>query len=329
MQVDDAGVVVSAVRRLIEALAIHRQRRRAAAEPAGRLDNVGSFDAADFGNDGRRIIFGDLGERREAIGMGSDVGCIDEVFGDQHVEHAIEQCDVCARLDRQMQVGNLGTFRAARVGDDDLQVRIGGPRVLDIAEDDGMRHRRVGAGDEDDLGLKDVRVAARRRVGAERLFVAGDGRRHAQPRIGIDVVGADQPLGQLVEDIVVLGHQLAGNVEGHRIRAVGANGVGEAFGGFVERLVPVEPLTTAAHDAAPFRVLQTIGEFSSLSESRTLGAQAPAVGGVVRVTASVGDRSVLGFYDNAATDAAVTTGGFDLSVHEVPSGQPLSNRRAM
>ena len=39
--------------------------------------------------------------------------------------------------------------------------------------------------------------------------VTGDRRRHAQARVGVDVVGAEEALRQLVDDVVVLGQKLA------------------------------------------------------------------------------------------------------------------------
>jgi hypothetical protein len=238
VQVDDPGVVVGAVRRLVQSLAVQRERSGAAGEPARRLQQAGGRNAADLGGDRRRIVPDHPGQRLEAGGVRGDVAGIDQAFVDHDVEHAVEQGDVAARLDRQVEVGDLGAFRTAGIGDDDLQFRIGRPRILDAAEEDRVRHRRVGAGDEDEPGLPDVRVAARRRIGAEGLLVAGDRRRHAEPRIGIDVVGADQPFGQLVEDVVVLGHQLAGNIEGDRVRTVGADRLGKTSGRLVERLGP-------------------------------------------------------------------------------------------
>ena len=240
VQMDDAGVVVRAMHRLVESLAIQRQGRPTAGEPARRLDDIRRVHTADFGGDGWWILRGDFGQRREAGRVGSHVGFIDQFFGDQHVEHTVEQGDVGARSQRQMEIGNLGAFRAARVGDDDLQVGIGGAGVLDVAEDDRVGDGRIGASNEDELGLQDVRVAARRGIGAQCLLVAGNGRRHAEPRIGVDVVGADQALGQFVEDVVILGHQLAGNVEGDRIRAVGTDDLGEPAGRVIERRIPTQ-----------------------------------------------------------------------------------------
>ena len=59
----------------------------------------------------------------------------------------------------------------------------------------------------------EVLVAAGHHVGAEGAACGRRPRRHAQPRVGVDVGGADEALHQLVGDVVVLGQQLAGDVE--------------------------------------------------------------------------------------------------------------------
>ena len=181
MQVDDAGVVVGAVRRLVESLAIQRKRSACVSEPARRRDNIRCLDAADVGNDTRRIPCGNLGQHREPAGMRFDVERVNQAFAYQHVEHAVKQRDVGARPDRQMEIGNFCALRAARIGDDDFQVGIGCPRVLDAAKDDRVGHRRVCAGYENHLRMQDVLVAARRRIGAQRLLITGDGGGHAEP----------------------------------------------------------------------------------------------------------------------------------------------------
>jgi len=83
---------------------------------------------------------------------------------------------------------------------------------------DRMRDRRIGAGDQQAVGKADVLIRAWRRVGSERLLVARHRRRHAEARAGVDVVRADQRFCQLAEDVVVLGQQLVGNVEGNAVR---------------------------------------------------------------------------------------------------------------
>ena len=67
----------------------------------------------------------------------------------------------------------------------------------------------VAADYENAFGVFDVVVAGRRRIRAQRLFVAGDGATHAKAGIGVYVVSAQQTLGEFVKDVVVLGEQLA------------------------------------------------------------------------------------------------------------------------
>ena len=83
-----------------------------------------------------------------------------------------------------------------------------------------MAPGRVGADEDQQVRLVQVLVAARHGVAAEGALVAGHAGGHAQPRIGVDVGGADEALRELVEDVVVLGQQLAGDVEGDRVRPV-------------------------------------------------------------------------------------------------------------
>ena len=86
--------------------------------------------------------------------------------------------------------------------------------------------------------------------------VAGDRRRHAQPRIGVDIGRADKALHQLVGDVIILGEQLAGEIEGDRVRSVRARRYARRLvGDAVERVVParrarVRRRHSAASDAA-------------------------------------------------------------------------------
>ena len=84
---------------------------------------------------------------------------------------------------------------------------------------DGTR-RVLRADQHDEIGLLEILVAAGHHVRAEGAAVAGDRRGHAEARVGVDVGRADEALHQLVGDVVVLGQQLAGDVEGDAVRAV-------------------------------------------------------------------------------------------------------------
>jgi hypothetical protein len=89
-------------------------------------------------------------------------------------------------------------------------------------------------------GSRHDRCPRRRRAARRRPAwpCSRHGRAHAQARIGVDVVGADQALGQFVEDVVILGQQLAADVEGDAVGAVLADGAGELLRRVVERRIP-------------------------------------------------------------------------------------------
>ena len=76
--------------------------------------------------------------------------------------------------------------------------------------------------------LIEVFVVAGHDVGAEGAAMAGDGRSHAQPRIGVDVGRAEEALHQLVGDVIVFGQQLPGEIKGNCIGSVLCIDVGKA-----------------------------------------------------------------------------------------------------
>ena len=228
------------------------------------------------------------------------------------MQQAVEQRHVRAGLQRQIDISDFGGVGAARVADDDFQRRIGRLRVFNAPEQNGVRKRRVAAGDEQALGVFQVVVAGGRRIGPQRLFVARDGAAHAQARVGVDVVGADQALGQLVEDVIVFGQQLAGNVKTHRVRAVVLNDAGEFFGGEIQRAVPADApgrrlAGVALHGVKQPGLLRDGGGGRQV-QRRAFGAEPPEVGRVRRVAAHAGDLAALRFDDHAAADAAVRAG---------------------
>ena len=202
------------------ALAIERQRAPCAAEPARGEDDGLGIKTGQLGGHRRRVAFGEFLQRFEAFGVSCNVIVVEQAFLQHHLQHGVVERDVTARLERQMQICDGAGFAAARIDDDDAQVRICGLGILDTAIDDRVRYRSIRTGDEDALGVIDVFIAARWRIGTERLLVARDGRGHAKTRVGVEVVRTDQAFGQLVEDVIVLGQQLARQVEGDGIGAV-------------------------------------------------------------------------------------------------------------
>ena len=140
-------------------------------------------------------------------------------------------------LIEQLQVGAFAGGGAARVDVDDAHAALGA-RGLDALVEDGVAPGGVGAGQHHEIGQLQVLVALRHHVGAEGAAVAGHRRGHAQARVGVDVRRADEALGQLVGDVIVLGQELAREIEGDRLRAVLGPDGGEPGGHMIERLRP-------------------------------------------------------------------------------------------
>ena len=78
----------------------------------------------------------------------------------------------------------------------------------------------VGADQHDEIGLVEILVAARHRVRTEGAAVGRHRARHAEARVGVHMGRAEEALRELVGDVVILGEELSGQVEGDRIRAV-------------------------------------------------------------------------------------------------------------
>ncbi len=225
-------------------------------------------------------------------------------------QQAIEQRAVGAGLQSQEQVGVAGGVGAARIDHDDARAAL-----LFVGEHALEQHRMapggVGAGQHQQVGLVEILVATRHGIGAERAAVAGDRRRHAQPRIGVDIGAADEPLHQFVGDVIVLGQQLPREIKRHRAGAVARDDVMQAVGDVVERVAPGH----AFHDslgplvATDHRMEQTARKAERFAERRSLGAQPSEIGGMLGIAGNRSTAIAVGRCQHAAADAAIGTGG--------------------
>ena len=214
--------------------------------------------------------------RRKPRRVARDVGRVDCAGGIEMSEKPREERDVAVGGDGEMEVGRLGGRRSPRIDDDDAQA---GP-LLARGNQALVEHRvapgEVRSDEDDEVGLLQILVAAGHHVGAESTAVAGDRRRHAQARIGVDIGRADEALHQLVGDVVVLGEQLAGNVEGDRVRPVLGDRTSETAGDRVEGHVPADA------PAADLGMEQAAVEVDGFGEGRALGAQPAEIRRMVR-----------------------------------------------
>ena len=239
VQVDQGAVLGAAAARLVEAHAPQGQKARRAADQARAGLQVGHRDATQFADHLRGVVAHQGLEGIEAFGVLVDKAPVDPAFPHEDMQQAVEQGHVGAGLQGQVQVGQFAGVGAPRIDDDDAHFRALGLGFFQAAKQHRMGIGHVRTGDQQAVGLLDVLVVARRRIGTQAALVAGHSRGHAQPRVAIDVVGADHGAGQLVKGVVILGQQLAGDIEGHAVRAMLADGFGEHIGGVIEGVVPV------------------------------------------------------------------------------------------
>ena len=199
-----------------------------------------------------------------------------------------------------MQIGNVAARRASRIDDDDPgSMGCFGRRQTLVQH--GMTPGGVAADEHDEIGEIDVVVASRDDVLAEGADMARHRRGHAEPRIGIDVAAAYEALHQFVGDVIILGKELAGDVERHSIGPIFRDRAGKAGGDAVERLVP------AHRSAVDFRPQQPVRQRKALAEGGALGTQPAAIGRVIGVTRN----RAVGFDPKAATDTAIRAGRAD------------------
>ncbi len=216
-------------------------------------------------------------------------------------EQSGEQSDVAVGRDREMEIGALGGLGAARVDHHQLGAARR-PRRLDPLPDHRMAPGGIRSDQHDQVGGIEIVIAARHDILAERTNMRRHRACHAEPRIGVDIGGADKALHQLVGDVIILGQHLARSVEGDAVGAIFGDRRGEALRDMVERVVP------AGLAGADHRVKQAAFEADRLAEMGALGAELTEVGGVIGIA---GDRrgSVAGpRCEHAAADAAIGAG---------------------
>ena len=194
------------------------------------------------------------------------------------------------------------------------ELRPGGHAAAQALVQDGMAVRHVRADHQKTVRVLEVLVVARRPVRAERELVAAGRAGHAQARVAVDVVGAQEAFGELVGDVLRLAGELPGNVERHGVGSMGVNDPPELAGHRVERHVERDFLERPI-SASPLCVREPVGRADRLVDRAALRAEAAEIGGMVPVAADTVHASVFDVQNHPATDAAVRADGL------VPTGR--------
>jgi len=194
-----------------------------------------SADAADRRHLLRRIILGVFLQRLVAAGPVGDEFLVDQVLLDDGVDHRVQQSDVGIGLELQHAPGVARQIAAPRVGVDQLGAALGG--VLHP----GRRHRvvrgRVGADQEDHLGVLDVVHLVRHRARADALEQRHHRRGMAKARAMVDVVLAEAGAHQLLEQVGLFVRALGRAEAGERVLVLLAD-LPQPLGRLVEGDVP-------------------------------------------------------------------------------------------
>ncbi len=314
MQVADRVGVPGAVRALVEShgpaghplpgLGDHRR---------GGAD-VGLGDPGDRSDPVRRIVGQEGRHGVPALGVLGDELLVDVAALNQQVQQTVEQGQIRAGFDRQIEVGPVGGGGAPRIDDDEF--RAGLEPIGHSQEQDRMAVGHIRADDEEQIGGIEIGVRTGRPIGAQGLLVTGSRAGHAQPGVRLDVHGAQVTLGQLGRQILGLDRHLARHIQRHGIGAVFVDDGPQPAAGFGDRGLHRRRLGLLAPRAAhQCRREPVVGGGHHLGVRGALGAQPAEVGGMQLVAADLGDdgksraRRRRGGHLDAATDTTVRARG--------------------
>ncbi len=228
---------------------------------------------------------------------------IQHVLAAQIMQQSVKQISIRARCDRQMQVRNVASRGATRI---DYYHAHFGSRLLRCNQtliEHRMRPGIVGTRNHNQLCGLHVFIAYRHRIGTEGALLGRHCRRHAKPRICIDIGAADKTFHQLVGDVIILGQDLAGNVKSHRIRPMLGDDAFKFFSDAIQRNLPRGALP------ADLRVKQAPCMFQRIGQSRALGTQ-PPITGRMQLVADQAD-ALADFHLHPATHPAIRAGSQD------------------
>ena len=181
MQVDDRRVLVGPDVALVDAHAPERQGAARAAEALRCADDAVSRESRDGFRALRRIALDHATQCLPPARRRGHERAVEQILAPEHVQHRVQERDVGAGTQREMQVGEIRRLRPAWVGDDHED----GVRVRELAPAHSLeRHRMtvggVAADHEERVGPVDIGVRRGWTIGAEGACVAGRGGGHAQ-----------------------------------------------------------------------------------------------------------------------------------------------------
>ena len=303
MHVDDGIDLVRAGDGLVDALAVDRHHLLRAGEKLEEGAGFGRRKPRCRSHGAHRPLAGSGQRFIQSIHMLAHIGPVDAPALVEIGEQPGKERRVAIRADGEMQIRQLAGGRAARIDGDNPHGR---PRRLGCfqpLEQHRMAPCTVGAHQHHEIRLFQILIAARHGIRPEGPPVTGDGRGHAQARIGVDVGRTDEALHQLVGGIIIFRQQLAGTVDGNAVWPMLADGLAEPAGDKIQRHIPGGPAP------ADFRMEQPALQRQRVRQRRALGAEPPEVGGMLRIALHGDGAIVMTGGQHAAADTAIGAGG--------------------
>ena len=187
--VDDGVDLVGAGGGLIHALRKQGDHPLGACEQTEKRGDVllGDTTPGSHRRNRWRVVTGSGQRGRIAAGMTFKKGKICPALPRQMRQQTVEEQDVGAGPDGQMQACQIATGGAARIDHHQTEIGSLGLGRLDAPIQNRMTPGQIGADQDQYIRLLQILVAARHRVAAKRALVARDGGGHAQAGIGVDV----------------------------------------------------------------------------------------------------------------------------------------------
>ncbi len=280
------------LRRLIEALQHRGEHALRRAEDASRAPDVGRVDAADIGGLLRRPLGCRLAQLVEADGVGGEVIGIRPPVLEHLVNERHHECQIRARLDREMHIGPARGGRLSRIDHHQLR-RAGAAETVEHARPQhGLSRRHVVSIEEQRVAFVDVLVAPGLTVRAECLLQGCGRRRRAQAGIAVHVRGSDACLADHSECVVLLEEQLAARVEAMAERADLVEERLAAGDDKLHRLVPARRLEPTV--APDHRCRQAIRILDALpARVEALRAQPTAIDRIILSAADADHATIL------------------------------------
>lgn len=288
MQVDQGVGVPGAVSGLVEAHRPAAHPLARLADQPGRRTDVVLGETGEGGDGVRRVVGEERGQRLPALGVRGDELRVGVSVLVQQPQQPVEQGEIGAGCDLQEEVRLRRRGRPARVDDDQPGARL--DPFHHPQEENRMAVGHVGADDQEHVRALEVLVRPRRPVRAQRRLVTGARTRHAQPGVGLDLVRPDEPLGQLVRQVLRLQAHLPGDVEGDRVRPVLVDDPPEPSRGLRDRVGHGCPHQLRAALAPHERPGQPARRGEHLGRGGALGAEPAAVRRVRLVAGRPEDR---------------------------------------